>query len=473
MPKRLIAIVFLCALLLSVQPARAQQITPPAPAGPIYIVVSGDTLGNIATRFNVPLNDLLTANNITDPNNISVGAQLVIPGLQGITGYLITETVAYGDTLKSISRRQQVSEDLLHKLNHITSPAELYAGISLVSAQKEIETTAPPTRFSLSHGETLLEQAVKQHTDPWTLQHLNALRGSWSALPGEVLYSPTPAQGQQATGLPSAILSAAVNPLPLTQGGTAIIRASAAPGVSLSGILIDRKLDFFSEGDNNYVALQGVHALLEPGVYPLRLEATLPDGSRQSFEQMVVVHTGYYPDDPTLSVEPSTIDPSVTEPENKQIFSLTSIATPQKYWNGLFQTPALWSPPGCYTSKYGNRRTYIANGTEEQIFGFHTGLDFCGGVGLAITAPAAGKVIFTGPLTVRGNATIIDHGWGVYSGFWHQSEIDVQLNQIVQAGDQIGIVGGTGRVTGAHLHWEVWVNGIQVNPLDWLANQYP
>jgi murein DD-endopeptidase MepM/ murein hydrolase activator NlpD len=74
---------------------------------------------------------------------------------------------------------------------------------------------------------------------------------------------------------------------------------------------------------------------------------------------------------------------------------------------------------------------------------------------------------------VRGNATVIDHGWGVYSGIWHQSEIQVQVGQTVQKNQIIGLVGGTGRVTGPHLHWEVWVNGIQVNPLDWLINTYP
>jgi murein DD-endopeptidase MepM/ murein hydrolase activator NlpD len=82
-------------------------------------------------------------------------------------------------------------------------------------------------------------------------------------------------------------------------------------------------------------------------------------------------------------------------------------------------------------------------------------------------------VVFTGLKTVRGNATIIDHGWGVYSGFWHQSEILVQVGQKVETGDIIGKVGGTGRVTGPHLHWEIWVNGIQVNPLEWLQEPFP
>jgi hypothetical protein len=86
---------------------------------------------------------------------------------------------------------------------------------------------------------------------------------------------------------------------------------------------------------------------------------------------------------------------------------------------------------------------------------------------------AAGRVVFAAPLTVRGNATIIDHGWGVYSGVWHQSQMLVNVGDMVEQGQVIGLVGGTGRATGAHLHWEVWVNGVQVNPLDWLDQPYP
>ncbi len=74
---------------------------------------------------------------------------------------------------------------------------------------------------------------------------------------------------------------------------------------------------------------------------------------------------------------------------------------------------------------------------------------------------------------VRGNATFIDHGWGVYTAYYHQKEIDVAVGQQVQAGQLIGQIGATGRVTGPHLHFEVWVNGIQVDPLDWLNNTYP
>ena len=154
--------------------------------------------------------------------------------------------------------------------------------------------------------------------------------------------------------------------------------------------------------------------------------------------------------------------------------AITTPATPTKYWVGDFISPAIaYAESTYFTSRYGNRRTYIGEGTGLTITGFHTGLDFGGGDGLPITAPAGGVVVFAGPWTVRGNATIIDHGWGVYSGFWHQSAIQVQVGQKVKLGDVIGLVGGTGRVTGAHLHWELWVNGIQVDPLDWLNQTYP
>ncbi len=484
MLKRIIPLFVTIAYLLWALPVAAQDSTPtvtptslqeasPQPAsGPVYIIQPGDGLSSIASKFGVTLSDLMAANGITDPNNISAGAKIIIPGLEGITGILDTEIIGYGDTLHSISRRNQISEDLLRKLNHITSPSELYAGVSLVYPQKD-NFSPLSNRVSLVVGETLLEASVRAQADPWTLVTLNSLKGSWAATPGDVLYTTgeAPAGSPEPNGMPSAFASVTVSPLPMKQGGTSEIIVQAASGVTLSGTLVDKRLHFFPLQDGKQVSLQGIHAMLDPGPYPLILEATLPDGSKQSFEQMVIVQSGYYPNDPVLTVEPATIDPAVNDPELQKITDLTEPDTAQKSWQGIFKNPSVF--PDCFTSRYGNRRIYIGQGTDEKFHSFHSGLDFCGGLGLQITAPADGVVIFAGPLTVRGNATIIDHGWGVYSGIWHQSEIDVQVGQTVKAGDVIGLVGGTGRVTGAHLHWEIWVNGIQVDPMDWLENIYP
>jgi murein DD-endopeptidase MepM/ murein hydrolase activator NlpD len=76
-------------------------------------------------------------------------------------------------------------------------------------------------------------------------------------------------------------------------------------------------------------------------------------------------------------------------------------------------------------------------------------------------------------LIVRGNAVLIDHGLGVFSGYWHQSDLAVQAGQSVQRGDLIGYVGDTGLVTGAHLHWEMRVGGIAVDPMQWTEMAIP
>ena len=76
-------------------------------------------------------------------------------------------------------------------------------------------------------------------------------------------------------------------------------------------------------------------------------------------------------------------------------------------------------------------------------------------------------------LQVRGMAVIIDHGAGVMSGYFHLSEIAVQPGDQIAAGQLIGKVGATGLVTGSHLHWEMRVGGVAVDPLEWLDRRFP
>ena len=448
----------------------AQDTTP---SGPVYVVQSGDTVWGIAARFDVAVEDILAVNHLTDANEIYVGDRLVIPGLEGLSGILSSQTVPYGETLRSLSRLYSVDEALLRKLNHIVSPAELFAGSNLILLQQEGEASWP-ARANLSPGSTLLELAVLQDTHPWVLTEINKLPGTWAALPGDILYLPSGSSTAAPTGMPPAFTMAEVIPLPIIQGTTVQIRLQTSQPVTLGGVLVDQPLHFFENEDGSWIALQGVHALLEPGLYPLRIEATLPDGNKQTFEQMVLVVSGYYPEDPILYVDADTLEPTITEQENQIILSYVSVANAQRYWSGDFITPASqYAESTYYTSRFGNRRTYIGKGTDIRVEKFHTGLDFGGGTGLPITAPAAGKVVFKDFLNVYGNATIIDHGWGVYSGFWHQSEILVEVGDSVETGQIIGLVGGTGRVTGAHLHWELWVNGVQVDPLTWLEDPFP
>jgi len=464
MYKRAICLLFIITLFLSAYPVSAQEQT-----GPIYIVQAGDSLSSIAARFNIPLKDLMNVNGISNPDLLAADQQLIIPGLDGVTGILDTEIINFGDSYRSLVRRTQISEPLLKKLNRLVSPSEFYVGASMIVSKQE-NGNALGTRLSPTAGESLFELAIKHNSDTWTLSSTNYLAGTWDGLPGDALYVRGSSGDQTATGLPSAFLSAEIRYLPIKQGGTGEIKVKTIPNVTLGGILVDHPLHFFPMEDGTQVALQGVHALLPPGVYPLRIDATLPDGSKQSYEQMVLIVSGNYPDAIVNGVDPLTLDPKVIDPENEKILSIVSPITPETYWQAPFTLPV--DAQFCIRAWFGERRSYNG-GTYNN---FHAGVDYgvCSETRpFDAYAPAAGIVVFTGNLVVCGNATIIDHGQGIYSQFCHQEEFYVSAGERVQAGQLVGKIGETGRANGPHLHWGLWVNGIQVDPLDWLTQAYP
>jgi len=486
MYKKTFACILACIVIFSAMPVAAQTTTPPPttpqtstpppvttqtsnpPSGPVYIVKAGDTLWDISGRFNVSVADITAANNL--PNqNIYPGDQLVIPGLDGLSGTLITQPVPFGESLRSLGRQYRVDPALLIKLNHIVSPAQLYAGFNLILLQQDNQETLT-AHTTLGKGDTLLEMAVRQNTDPWTIAQVNNLSGPANGLPGDVLFLINGTSSATTGAFPSPITSIVVDPLPVTQGATVQVKVNLSQEATLSGLLVDQPLQFFPVDDGSQVALQGIHAMTDPGVYPLRIDVELPDGSKESFEQMVLVNSGNYPTETINGVDPATIDPAITGPEDAWLLSMVTPVTPEKYWRGTFQLPV--DSQYCIRSGYGNRRTY----NNGVLHSFHSGIDFgiCSEAHpFDIYAPADGAVVYTGLKTVRGNVTIIDHGEGVYSAFFHQAEIYVSVGDHVTAGQLIGKIGATGRVTGPHVHWDLWVNGIQVNPMAWLKETFP
>jgi murein DD-endopeptidase MepM/ murein hydrolase activator NlpD len=438
---------------------------------PIYQVQEGDTLWDIALRFRVPIEELQQVNGITDAAQIDVGNQLIIPGFDGIQGFLETRTMTYGETLRSLSRRYHLPEETLARLNHLTSPDSIYPGRKLVIPAQNVNPTSG-RRVGVRAGQSLLELVMLNGSNPWEYVLANNLSGTWSTFPGDVLVTV-----EDETDGPGAFLEAiedvTIEDLPFVQGKTMVMRISGEPGMELSGSLNGREITFFSMGDE-YVALVGIHAMQEPGLYPLNVAGKYPlgepyFGERFAFSQSVLIRDGDYLFDPVLTVDPETIDPKITKPEDELWESLGVTVSSEKLWDGTFQSPVPENYEDCFTSLFGSRRSY--NGGPYDYF--HTGLDLCGGIGTEIYAPAPGRVVFAEPLTVRGKATVINHGWGVYTAYDHQSEIYVKPGDLVEASQLIGLGGATGRVTGPHLHWEVWVGGIQVDPLDWLEKTFP
>lgn len=167
-------------------------------------------------------------------------------------------------------------------------------------------------------------------------------------------------------------------------------------------------------------------------------------------------------------VEAITLPPEVLvllTPENAAIddrirFELHSNVSGPPHWSGSWIRPV----DGQDDSPFGIPRSY--NG--GPVTSWHHGHDIVADQGQPIWAAAAGVVVFAGALPIHGQGVIIDHGAGVFSGYWHMAEVSVVPGMTLTAGHEIGIVGSTGASTGPHLHWEVIVNGRDVNPLQWL-----
>lgn len=136
--------------------------------------------------------------------------------------------------------------------------------------------------------------------------------------------------------------------------------------------------------------------------------------------------------------------------------------SPQAFWQGAFSTPV----PHQVSAVYGIRR-YL-NGKYN---GYHGGIDFLSPMGFGVKAPAAAKVAlarYFAPYNSNGNTVFLDHGLGVTSVYLHLSKILVKEGQMVKKGEVIGLIGSTGRSTGPHLHWGVYLNGKNTDALNWI-----
>jgi murein DD-endopeptidase MepM/ murein hydrolase activator NlpD len=151
--------------------------------------------------------------------------------------------------------------------------------------------------------------------------------------------------------------------------------------------------------------------------------------------------------------------------ERAQVNAIWAVVSPERLWSGRFIMPA----QGRFSSRFGTLRSYNGGPFDS----FHEGLDIAAPTGTPIVAPARGRVVLAEPdLLVRGGAVILDHGQGVHTGFWHQSELLVRFGDIVEQGQIIGRIGAKGMVTGPHLHWDVRIGSTNVDPMEWIERDW-
>ena len=215
----------------------------------------------------------------------------------------------------------------------------------------------------------------------------------------------------------------------------------------------------FERRDRGYVALFGVP--LE-GDDTLAVTLLLSRGDRMDTSEVrLIVRQPDYPRE-HITVPPRMVEYDSATSARIEAEGLRAREVSRR----SHDTPRLWSlplqlpRPGRITSPYGGAREYNGKVTSR-----HTGTDFAGAVGTPVTAPTRGVVALVADFYLAGRAVYLDHGAGLVTGYFHLSRVDVAAGDTVSAGQRIGAVGRSGRVTGPHLHWIMRYGAISVDPM--------
>lgn len=433
----------------------------------LHTVQPGETLASVAQDAGTTVEVIQRINALT-AESLQTGQGLLIParhtaiehrvrpgdtlyGIAALYGLDAAEIAALNDMelndliyVDQLLRLQVASADLLNAnpftLVHSVQPQETLSGIS--------------QRYDVPIEQLIL---VNEIEDPSLLYVGTELR-----IPGwEILLAPQ--------GLPTVVEAIDLRPTPLHEGETARlwIKTDRLAQVSLQFLGMNFPAHAVENGREHFILLS-VPIFTEVALEQMEVTLLTRDENEQHnfILQAQVLPRDFGEETINLLADRlNLLDEEVEAAENERIRTIMSKVQPWRSFGGGMKPPAA----GPVISDFGTRRSY--NGSPFDRF--HSGTDFAAPLGAPIYAAAPGVVVFAGQLAVRGLATIIDHGWGVYTGYWHQDSLAVGVGQTVQVGQIIGTIGGTGRVSGVHLHWELWVNGVPVNPMQWLDEVFP
>ena len=246
----------------------------------------------------------------------------------------------------------------------------------------------------------------------------------------------------------------------MAQGKTVLVSVIANRPCTVTGSVEDQTLAFASSDGHTYRAFLGISPIAE--LAPVTINIQAQDESNHTASATTVIHVsaGNF-DYEELALEPDVsalLAPDISVPEAERLQGIFSLKTPQILWSGLF----IWPYEGTITSSFAIRRLY--NG---ELSSYHAGIDIGGEAGAPVYAAASGQVVLAETLQVRGNAVIINHGAGVFTCYYHLQDIVVSPWQQVQQGELLGHLDSTGLSTGPHLHWEMRVGGVPVDPVEW------
>jgi len=147
----------------------------------------------------------------------------------------------------------------------------------------------------------------------------------------------------------------------------------------------------------------------------------------------------------------------------------TSLTSIEGQLEGLITSiPTRWPTKGWLSSGFGSRSSPFGEGKE-----FHTGLDIANNSGTAVYAPGDGVVTYSGYSSANGNSIVLDHGQGITTQYGHLSKILVKRGEQIKRNQQIAKIGSTGKSTAPHLHYEVRINRIPIDPIRFLPQKPP
>lgn len=247
--------------------------------------------------------------------------------------------------------------------------------------------------------------------------------------------------------------SVTIRPSIVLQGRTVEVTAAAgAAGVRLNG----RTFKLFAGADGKATGLVAAPAELAPGSY--RLEILDVAGTVIDSAEVTVRDARFPVQNIRLGRAQAELKPSPGEMET--VAALRETITDTRQWDKPFARPV----PGCMTSPFGVQRWHNGKPTGS----YHRGIDQRSRKGTPIRAVASGTVRIVEMFNIHGGTVGIDHGHGLTSIYLHMSDFAAEEGALVKKGDVIGYAGSTGRSTAPHLHWGMHVQGVAVNPAQFI-----
>jgi murein DD-endopeptidase MepM/ murein hydrolase activator NlpD len=247
---------------------------------------------------------------------------------------------------------------------------------------------------------------------------------------------------------------------PVAQGEVVqVLITGPQDGSKVQGSWQGQPLEFFKVEEKEYKSLLGIDFRQTPGTYPLEVQVSNPGNSPSTYRTTIkVVKKEFGEQSLTLPENMVTLDPDTLKrvrKESAEFRKLWDIHTPKRYWHGNFVRPV----PGKLSTPFGLGR--ILNGEPRSP---HSGVDLRANLSEPVRAANHGRIVLVGDFFFHGKAVVIDHGWGLYTMYFHLSKANVSEGDLVGKSYVIGLAGSTGRATGPHLHWGIRLAGARVDP---------